>query len=237
MTSPSSYFHLHPIPSINWTIKPQFSIVKLIRVLRFSPTLSLAPPNLASSGSATSTPSPQNGSGKSNSTIIAIAVSTSVGAILLIIAAYYLYRRGRKSRMEPIHSSVRETFAMKGPLPQEVSGGEHAHEVPGLQRFEMSTESKQQRLELPEWTREWIRAHPFRYIENTLTGVARNDDLIGARLTCAIPHQKFEATFNIQPQNLQRRCFREEDWCNQLFDNTEQFDKIKMKLNIKILVE
>lgn len=115
----------------------------------------------ASSSSATSTPSTQNTSGKSNSTTIAIAVSVSIGAILLIVAAFYFYRRGRKSRMERIpsrmesipsrkeliHSPTQGTFELRVSSTQELSAERIPHEILGFERFEMSTK---RRPELPE---------------------------------------------------------------------------------------
>lgn len=55
-----------------------------------------------------------------------------------------------QSGMEPIHSSSRGTVAMKVLSPQEISAEPVVHEVSGVQRFEISTESRDPRSELPE---------------------------------------------------------------------------------------
>ena len=52
--------------------------------------------------------------------------------------------------MEPIHSPARETFEMEVLSAQELSAEQVVHEVPGFQRFEMSTGLKYLRSELPE---------------------------------------------------------------------------------------
>lgn len=51
--------------------------------------------------------------------------------------------------MEPIHTVDRENLPMKVLSAQEISGRQVVHEAPGIQRSEMSTESRDPRSELP----------------------------------------------------------------------------------------
>lgn len=117
--------HIHastPIirqPSLNPTRKAKAQHFLTHLHLRSTPT----------SDVTTSTPSPRNPSGSKGATI-GIAVGVSVAVISLIIGAFYLCQRRRKSKRKELKSSQSEEVVDDKVPSQEISG---------FQAFEMMT--------------------------------------------------------------------------------------------------
>lgn len=116
--------------------------------LRSSPNPSLETSSPSPSLEISSSSVAQNHSATGGSTI-AIAVSTSIGAMILIVAGFFLlYRRRRGSRESENNRLVAEMSESKD-RPQEISGPQ-GFEMSGLREFEVPTGSSYLRPELPE---------------------------------------------------------------------------------------